>query len=287
MLGMVRDSHANVSAAKTRVQAQRKAFNDLNAERDSLRVEKESLAHAVEDAAARLADKDAELEVVNESRRALEKEVDYPKPRLAQTEAKVDALDDQNARLGARSRRRSEVNEAEARRRELVARHEELERTLASAQLARDEAAPRRRSWRRRTRRSRRRSRPGRRRCWRCSDRRRSRSALRRRIARRCSLETTRCSGRCASRRLDWTRCGRKRRRSSRRSRDGRRSSRRRTRRRCWSWRRRGGEGTLRPMLVEAQNREREALDRVEELERKLRELRATRGVTRAPLVRR
>ena len=40
MLGMVRDSHANVSAAKTRVQAQRKAFNDLNAERDSLRVEK-------------------------------------------------------------------------------------------------------------------------------------------------------------------------------------------------------------------------------------------------------
>ena len=39
-----------------------------------------------------------------------------------------------------------------------------------------------------------------------------------------------------------------------------------------------GGEGTLRPMLVEAQNREREALDRVEELERKLRELRTTRG---------
>ena len=33
------------------------------------------------------------------------------------------------------------MNEAEARRRELVARHEELERTLASAQTARDEAS--------------------------------------------------------------------------------------------------------------------------------------------------
>ena len=92
MLGMVRDSHANVSAAKTRVQAQRKAFNDLNAERDSLRVEKESLAQAVEEAAARIADKDAELEVVNESRRILEKEVDARAARLAETEAKVEPI---------------------------------------------------------------------------------------------------------------------------------------------------------------------------------------------------
>ena len=38
-----------------------------------------------------------------------------------------------------------------------------------------------------------------------------------------------------------------------------------------------GGEGTLRPMLVEAQNRERAALDRVEELEKKLGELRGAK----------
>ena len=38
-----------------------------------------------------------------------------------------------------------------------------------------------------------------------------------------------------------------------------------------------GGEGTLRPMLVEAQNRERAALDRVEELEKKLGELQSAK----------
>ena len=279
MLGMVRDSHANVSAAKTRVQAQRKAFNDLNAERDSLRVEKESLAHAVEDAAARLADKDAELEVVNESRRALEKEVDAKAARLAETEAKVDALDDQNARLGAQiAAKEREVNEAEARRRELVARHEELERTLASAQTARDEASAKATALeeanaaleeeiaageeavlalQRQTEES-------------FSAAQADREAL---LARNDALQR---QMRESQARLDAVReeaaaiIAEEQGRTEELEAAYEET--------LLELEEKGGEGTLRPMLVEAQNREREALDRVEELERKLRELRATRG---------
>lgn len=279
MLGMVRDSHANVSAAKTRVQAQRKAFNDLNAERDSLRVEKESLAHAVEDAAARLADKDAELEVVNESRRILEKEVDAKAKRLAQTEAKVESLNDQNAQLGAQiAAKEREVNDAEARRRELSARHEELERTLAAAQLARDRASAKATALeeanaaleeeiaageeavlalQRQTEES-------------FSALQADREAL---LARNDALQR---QMRESQAKLDAVReeaaaiIAEEQGRTEELEAAYEET--------LLELEEKGGEGTLRPMLVEAQNREREALDRVEELERKLRELRTTRG---------
>ena len=141
MLGMVRDSHANVSAAKTRVQAQRKAYHDLNAERDSLRVEKESLTSTVEETRTRLRDKDAELEVVNEARKVLEKEVDAKAHRLATVEKQVNALNDQNKDLGAQiATKEREVAQAEVRRTELAAKHKELEKKLIASQNARDEA---------------------------------------------------------------------------------------------------------------------------------------------------
>jgi len=279
MLGMVRDSHANVSAAKTRVQAQRKAFNDLNAERDSLRVEKESLAQAVEEAAARIADKDAELEVVNESRRILEKEVDARAARLAETEAKVADLNDQNAHLGAQiAAKEREVNDAEARRAQLSARHEELEKTLAVTSAARDEAKAKATrleeanaaleeeiaageeavlALQRQTEES-------------FSALQADREAL---LARNDALQT---QMRESQARLDAVReeaaaiIAEEQGRTEELEAAYEET--------LLELEEKGGEGTLRPMLVEAQNREREALDRVEELERKLRELRTTRG---------
>jgi chromosome segregation ATPase len=244
MLGMVRDSHANVSAAKTRVQAQRKAYHDLNAERDSLRVEKESLTSTVEETRTRLRDKDAELEVVNEARKVLEKEVDAKAHRLATVEKQVNALNDQNKDLGAQiATKEREVAQAEVRRTELAAKHKELEKKLIASQNARDEAEAHAAkleeanaaleeeiaageeavlALQRQTEES-------------FSALQTDREAL---LSRNESLQKQMAESQTAS-----TRFGRKPRRSSRRSKGGRRSSRRRTRRRCWSWRRRGAKG--------------------------------------------
>lgn len=274
MLGMVRDSHANVSAAKTRVQAQRKAYHDLNAERDSLRVEKESLTSTVEETRTRLRDKDAELEVVNEARKVLEKEVDAKAHRLATVEKQVNALNDQNKDLGAQiATKEREVAQAEVRRTELAAKHKELEKKLIASQNARDEAEAHAAkleeanaaleeeiaageeavlALQRQTEES-------------FSALQTDREAL---MSRNESLQKQMAESQT---RLDAVR----EEAAAIIAEEQGRTEELETayEETLLELEEKGGEGTLRPMLVEAQNRERAALDRVEELEKKLGEL--------------
>lgn len=278
MLGMVRDSHANVSAAKTRVQAQRKAYHDLNAERDSLRVEKESLTSTVEETRTRLRDKDAELEVVNEARKVLEKEVDAKAQRLATVEKQVNALNDQNKDLGAQiATKEREVAQAEVRRTELAAKHKELEKKLIASQNARDEAEAHAAkleeanaaleeeiaageeavlALQRQTEES-------------FSALQTDREAL---MSRNESLQKQMAESQS---RLDAVR----EEAAAIIAEEQGRTEELETayEETLLELEEKGGEGTLRPMLVEAQNRERAALDRVEELEKKLGELRGAK----------
>ena len=278
MLGMVRDSHANVSAAKTRVQAQRKAYHDLNAERDSLRVEKESLTSTVEETRTRLRDKDAELEVVNEARKVLEKEVDAKAQRLATVEKQVNALNDQNKDLGAQiATKEREVAQAEVRRTELAAKHKELEKKLIASQNARDEAEAHAAkleeanalleeeiaageeavlALQRQTEES-------------FSALQTDREAL---LSRNESLQKQMAESQT---RLDAVR----EEAAAIIAEEQGRTEELETayEETLLELEEKGGEGTLRPMLVEAQNRERAALDRVEELEKKLGELRGAK----------